>query len=160
MRGGGFGRPSTAGLLVSALCAFAVGLPAAPAGAASGSYTLKSRLTGTTSDIRTTHAAGAFQGKLKLAGKDSSFTWTLTFGHLSGRALHASIYFGKAAKQSQLAMLLCNKCSSGAQSYYQGSYVASPDFVQKILRGRAYVVVQTKRHPRGEIRGRIKATAA
>lgn len=160
MRRSGFGRSSFTGLLLPAICALAVVLPTPPAGAASGSYTLSSRLAGTTSAIRSTHAVGAFKGTLKLAGKDSSFTWTLTFRRLSGRALHAGIYFGKAGKPSQLAMLLCNSCVSGANSYYQGSYVASPSFVREMLRDHAYVVIQTKRHPKGEIRGRIKASTA
>jgi hypothetical protein len=103
------------------------------------------------------HAAGRFTGRLVIAGNRSSFTWKLTSGHLSGVAVHAGIYFGKTAKPSQLAMLLCNKCSRTAQGYYRGSYVAGRRFVRAILHGRAYLVVQTKRNPRGEIRGRIKA---
>jgi CHRD domain-containing protein len=160
MRRGGFGRPFSSSLVAAGLCAIALALPGGPAAAAPGKYSLTSHMAGTTSKVRATRATGAFRGSLKLAAQDSSFTWTLTFRRLSGRALHAGIYFGKAGKPSQLAMLLCNKCSSGAQSYYQGSYVASPSFVRTILRGHAYVIIQTKRHPNGEIRGRIKASTA
>ena len=160
MRRGGFGRLFSSSLVAAGLCAIALALPGGPAAAATGKYSLTSHMAGTTSKVRATRATGAFRGTLKLAAQDSSFTWTVTFRRLSGRALHAGIYFGKAGKPSQLAMLLCNKCISGAQSYYQGSYVATPSFVRTILRGHAYVVIQTKRHPKGEIRGRIKASTA
>lgn len=163
---GGFGRPSLAakrgrshrGLLV--VVAIAVGLFAAQAHAASGAYVLKSHLAKMPRATHASAAAGSLTGMLKLAGDDSSFTWTLKFGHLSGTALRAGIYYGKVAKPSQLAMLLCNKCISGANSYYHGSYVASPPFVRAIRHGGAYVIIQTKRNPKGEIRGQIKATAA
>jgi hypothetical protein len=119
---------------------------------------LTSHLKRTPSARSARHATGKFTGELILAGKDSSFTWKLTSGHLSGAAVQAGIYFGKAAKPSQLAMLLCNECNRSAQGYYHGSYVAGRRFVRTVLRGRAYVVVQTKRHPKGEIRGRIRAS--
>jgi hypothetical protein len=121
---------------------------------------LKSQLVGTSPSVATRHATGAFSGTLKLAGANSTFTWSLTFGHLSGAARRAGIYFGKAPKPSQLALLLCNKCRSGIESYYHGPYVADRRFVRAILHGRAYVVIQTKRHPKGEIRGRIKVKSA
>jgi hypothetical protein len=159
-RWGGFGCPISPALLVSALCAITVALPAGAASAAYGRYVLKSRLTRTASTVRAPHATGALTGTLTLAGETSTFTWTLTFRHLSGTAVNAGIYYGKAAKASQLAMLLCNKCSSGANSYYRGSYVASPTFVRAIRHGRAYVVIQTKKNPKGEVRGQIKAKAA
>jgi hypothetical protein len=120
---------------------------------------LKSHLTRIPRAHAPAAATGSLSGRLKLAGSDSSVTWTLKFSHLSGRAIHAGIYYGKAAKASELAMLLCNKCISGAHSYYRGSYVASPRFVRAILHGGAYVVIETKRNMKGEIRGRIKANA-
>ena len=46
--------------------------------------------------------------------------------------------------------------SPTAQVYYHGSYVAGRRFVRAVLHNHAYVVVQTKRNPRGEIRGRIR----
>ncbi|HEY3550827.1 MAG TPA: CHRD domain-containing protein [Gaiellaceae bacterium] len=116
-------------------------------------------MTRTASAVHSRHASGRFSGKLTLSGKNSGLTWTLTFAHLTGSARRAGIYFGKAAKPSQLALLLCNGCRSGATSYYHGSYVASGRFARAILRGRAYVVIQTRRNPRGEVRGRIRAKA-
>jgi len=113
----------------------------------------------TASAIHAPHATGRFTAKLALSGKSSSLSWRLTFGHLSGAARRAGIYFGRSAKPSQLALLLCSDCSSGASSYYRGSYVASRRFVRAVLRGRAYVVIETRRNPKGEVRGRIKAKA-
>ena len=157
---GGYGRPYSFRLLGAAVCASAVASLAGTAGAASGTHALKSHLTRTTSALGARRATGAFNGRLRIAGQNSSFTWRLKSARLSGPAIRAGIYFGKAAKASQLAMLLCNKCSSTAQGYYHGSYAADGRFVRAILRGRAYVVVQTKKNPKGEIRGRIKARMA
>ena len=157
---GGYDRPSPFCLLAAAVCACAVGPLAGPAGAATGVHVLTAHLTRTASTAGAPHATGKFMGSLKVAGKNSSFTWKLRSAHLSGPAIHAGIYFGKAAKASQLAMLLCNKCSPTAQGYYHGSYAADRRFVRAILHGRAYVVVQTTKNPRGEIRGRIKARIA
>jgi hypothetical protein len=138
----------------------AVALLVGQARAASSTYVLKARLTTTSSASGATGATGALTGKLTIAGKKSSFDWTLTFTHLTGTATHAGIYFGTTSKTAQLAMLLCNKCSSGAKSYYSGSYVASPSFVRFIVDGGAYAIIVTKKNPQGEIRGQIKATAA
>jgi CHRD domain-containing protein len=154
--GGGHGRTRSFRLMSAAACASAVALAAGTAGAASGTHALKAHLTRTASAVGARHATGTFTSRLRIAGDNSSFTWKLTSGHLSGAALHAGIYFGRSAKTSQLAMLLCNKCSPTAQGYYHGSYVAGRRFVRAILHKRAYVVVQTKENPKGEIRGRIK----
>jgi CHRD domain-containing protein len=155
---GGFGRPYPIGI-ASACCALAVALVPVQASAASGRYLLKSQLQRTASTVGARRATGAFSGHLKIAGTNSTFTWSLRFRYLSGAALYAGIYFGKAAKPSQLAMLLCTKCISGANSYYRGAYVASPTFVRAIRDRRAYVVIQTRKNPKGEIRGLIKAQA-
>lgn len=73
-----------------------------------------------------------------------------------GRVTGQHLYFGRAAKGIPTPMLLCNRCSPTAQGCYHGSYVAGRRFVRAILHNHAYVVVQTKRNPRGEILGRIK----
>lgn len=135
----------------------AVTLFVAQAHAASGGYGLKSHLAKMPPAHAPIGATASLTGRLKLAGSDSSFTWTLKFSHLSGRAVQAGIYFGKSAKASQLAMLLCNNCISGGKSYYHGSYVASPRFVRAIRHGHDYVIIQTQKNPKGEMRGRIKA---
>jgi hypothetical protein len=154
---GSCGRPCSLRFVAAAVCASVVASLAGTGGAASGTHALTSHLIRTASALDAAHATGKLTGKLTIAGKNSSFTWKLTSSHLSGAAVHAGIYFGRTAKASELAMLLCNYCSPTAQGYYHGSYVAGRRFVRAILRGRAYVVIQTKRDPRGEIRGRIRA---
>lgn len=153
---GGSRRRCSLRLIATAVCASVVASLAGTAGATSGAHPLTSHLKRTPSAVHARKATGNFTGKLIISGTNSSFTWKLTSVHLSGTALHAGIYFGKAAKASQLAMLLCNRCSRVAQGYYHGSYVAGRRFARAVLRGRAYLVVQTRRNPRGEIRGRIR----
>lgn len=157
---GSYGRLCSFRLVAAAVCASIAASLAGTAWAASGRHLLTSHLTRTTSAVRARHATAAFTGKLQLDGKNSSFTWTLTSAKLTGAAVHAGIYFGKAAKGSQLALLLCSNCGATAQGYYHGSYVAGRRFVRAILHGRAYIVIQTKRNPKGEIRGRIRAKTA
>jgi len=99
-------------------------------------------------------------GKLVLAGKKSSFVWTLSFTNLSGRALAASVGMGAPGKVGSLAMPLCVKCVAGARGEYHGSYVANPTFLKAILHGGMYAFITTKLNPRGEVRGQIKASPA
>lgn len=157
--GGGYGRSRPFRLLFAAVCASTVAAFAGTAGATTGSHLLTSHLRKTPPAVGARRATGALTARLSIAGQNGSFTWKLAFAHLSGRALHAGIYFGKTAKPSQLAMLLCTECSPTAQGYYHGPYVAGKRFVRAMLRGRAYVVVQTRRNPKGEISGRIKVKA-
>ena len=124
-----------------------------PASAASTTYVIKAKLA---SVKDASGPSGTLTGKLTIAGKKSSFTWTLTFRHLSGTATRADIYFGNG-KTGLLALPLCRKCQAPrAHGAYVGPYVADASFVRKILHGDAYAVVGTKKNPRGEIRGQIK----
>jgi hypothetical protein len=156
----GYGRPCSSRLLIAAVCTMVAAMLAAQARATSSTHVLKARLTRTASTVHAAHAEGAFTAKLTIAGKNSSFTSTLTFSHLSGAAIHAGIYFGKTAKPFELALSLCNSCSSGAETYYHGSYVASRRFVRAALHGGAWVVIQTKGNPKGEVLGQIKVEGA
>jgi hypothetical protein len=157
MSSGGSDRHCSLRLVAATVCASVVASLAGTAGATSSTHALTAHLTRTTSAVGARKASGRFTGKLIISGKNSSFTWKVTSAHLSGAALHAGIYFGKVATASKLAMLLCNACNPAARGYYHGSYVAGRRFVRAILRGHAYVVIQTKRSPRGEIQGRIKS---
>jgi len=105
-------------------------------------------------------AHGLFTGKLTLAGKKSSFVWQLRLSGLSGRALAARVNIGAPGKVGLLAMPLCNKCLAHSHGAYIGPYVATPTFVKALVRGGMYAFVTTKKNPKGEIRGQIKATAA
>ncbi len=153
-------------VLVSAM-AVAVALLAGVVGAralSSGSttYVLKASLsTKAIASLKdATGASGTLTGKLIVAGKKSSLTWTLTIRHLSGTATHADIYFG-TGKAGTLALPLCVKCQApSAHGAYVGPYVAMPTFVRTIVHGGAYAIVVTTQNPKGEIRGQIKATSA
>jgi hypothetical protein len=142
--------------------AIAISLVAGRASAGSATHVLKASLDkkALPSVKDAGGASGTLTGKLTIAGKKSSFVWSLTFHHLSGTATRASIYFGTGSKAGTLALPLCVKCQAPtAHGAYIGPYVANATFVHKVLHGGAYVVVVTKKNPRGEIRGQIKATS-
>jgi hypothetical protein len=105
-------------------------------------------------------ARGSFSGKLTLDGKKSSFAWKLKFSGLSGRATSAHLHLGTVGKAGLVTLTVCAPCLSGVEGSYTGPYVAGPDFANAILHGRMYVDVHTKRNPKGEIRGQLKAAAA
>ena len=143
--------------------AITVALVVGQAGAASNTYVLKASLDSkaVTSLKDAAGASGLLTGRLTVAGKKSSFTWTLSFKHLSGTATRADIYFGARGKTGSLVLPLCVKCQApSAHGAYVGSYVASATFVRTILHGGAYAVVGTKKNPKGEIRGQIRAANA
>jgi len=143
--------------------AITVLLVVSQAGAASNTYVLKASLDTKAISALTdaTGASGLLTGKLTIAGKKSSFVWTLSFKHLSGTATRADIYFGAQGKTSSLALPLCVKCQApSAHGAYIGPYVATATLVRMILHGSAYAVVVTKKNPKGEIRGQIKVASA
>ena len=143
-------------------CVLAVSaLSVAPAvGASSTTHLLKAAMS-TSSTVPAakdaTGASAAMSAKFTVAGKKSSFTWTLTFKHLSGVPTKATIFYGKPGRVGQVALPLCVKCQMpSAHGAYIGSYVASPTFIQAMLHGGAYVNVSTRKNPNGEVRGQIK----
>ena len=137
--------------------AIATALVVGRAGASPSTYTVKATLSTHGVSVKdATGARGTLTGKLTVAGKHSAFLWTLRFNGLRGRASRAGIYF---AKTKQLAMLLCLKCTSGAQSSYHGSYVANKTFLNALLHRGFFVAIRTKLNPNGEIRGQLKTTA-
>lgn len=149
----------TALALVVAL-AGVVGASAAPR---AGTYLVKASLD-TKAVVSLKDAVGAkgtLTGKLVVAGKKSSFTWTLRFSHLSGSVKRADIYFGTGTKPGTLALPLCVKCQTpSAHGAYVGPYVATSTFLHTFLHGGAYAIISTKLNPKGELRGRIKTTSS
>jgi CHRD domain len=133
------------------------------ASAASRSYVVKASLdtkqVGSLKDA--VGANGLLTGKLTVAGKKSTFTWTLSFKHLSGVAKRADIYFGARGKTGTLVLPLCVKCQApSTHGSYTGAYVATSTFLHGLLHGGAYAIISTRENPKGEIRGQIKATSA
>ena len=83
----------------------------------------------------------------------------LTWRHLSSPATAAEIHFGKPGKVGpDVGTELCGielPCVSGVGR--GGSKTMPPTTAKAILRGvPTYVVVHTKKNPKGEIRGQIK----
>jgi hypothetical protein len=100
-------------------------------------------------------ASGVFKGTLTVSGKTGKFTWQLSSKMLSGRALGAAIRNAARGKNGPVAISLCRPCTADAHGAYSGPAVASSAFLTPLLRGDAYVNVETKKNPAGEIRGRI-----
>ena len=158
-----FKRIVGAASLAAAIAISLVVGTASSASSASKSYALKASLsTRAIASLKdATGARGTLTGKWTVAGKKSSFTWTLTFRNLSGSVRRADIYYSATGKASSLALPLCVKCQvPRAHGAYVGPYVATQTFMRHVLHGSAYVIVRTKKNPNGEIRGRIKATSA
>jgi hypothetical protein len=149
--------------VVVAASVLAAGALAGRTGSASGSYLIKATLD-TKHQVPTpkdaASARAVLTGKLVLAGKKSSFVWTLSFTNLSGKALAANVGVGAPGKIGALALPLCVKCTAGARGEYKGPYVANPTFVKALLHGGMYAFITTKLNPKGEIRGQIKASSA
>ena len=146
---------------VAAATALVLALATAAGATASSSTHLLKAAMSTSSTVPAakdaTGASATMSAKFTVAGKKSSFTWTLTFKHLSGVPTKATIFYGKSGKVGQVALPLCVKCQMpSAHGAYIGSYVASPTFIQAMLHGGAYVNVSTKKNPNGEVRGQIK----
>jgi len=94
---------------------------------------------------------GRLVGTLKQTKTGYQFNWYLTFRNLSGAATFANIERGSAKKRGPNVQFLCGPCKSGAH----GSFYASPGELALIQKGGLYVNVRTKRHPAGELRGRL-----
>ena len=152
-------------IILSVFVSLAVASPmTAGARTSSGAYAVRASLDTKSAVPSVKDASGASAtliGKYTLAGKKSSFVWTLTFNHLSGAPKQATIYFGRSGKVGSVALPLCVKCQvPSAHGAYIGPYVALPAFVKAILHQGAYVAVATKENPKGEVRGQITASSA
>jgi CHRD domain-containing protein/cytochrome c len=103
-----------------------------------------------------TRGTGTFTGTLEVASaKRATLTWKLTFARLTGPAIAAHVHLGAPGKAGKVLVPLCGPCRSGRG----GTKRVSPAAATAMITGKAYVNVHTKRNPRGEIRGTVKATA-
>jgi len=82
----------------------------------------------------------------------TKITWTLTFSHLSGKAVAAHIHLGKPGKAGGVLLALCGPCSSGQK----GTVMLPLGQKTKILERATYVNIHTLKNPAGEIRGQVK----
>jgi hypothetical protein len=95
----------------------------------------------------TYRTAGHFTAKV--TGK--TLRWTLTVSHLTGRPTVAHLNKGVRGTNGVAFKSLCYRCVSPAH----GTLTLTASQLDAMVRGRAYVNVQTKRNPMGEIRGQI-----
>jgi hypothetical protein len=93
-------------------------------------------------------AAGKFTG-IVVGGK--TLKWTLTFSHLTGKALAAHIHAGAPGKSGPVIIPLCSPCKSPMS----GSVKITDAQMTTLSKGKTYVNVHTAKNPNGEIRGTI-----
>jgi hypothetical protein len=96
-------------------------------------------------------ASGSFSGTIKPFSDSGTLEWRLGYSGLSSRAIAARIFFGAPGKTGFRAIDLCSPCKPGARGFVG----ANSAILQPLLGRPAYVSIETKRNPRGEIRGRI-----
>jgi hypothetical protein len=98
-------------------------------------------------------ASGVFTATVASAGTNGLLAWRLTFKGLNGPVLAAHIRLGAAGKTGPAAIRLCRPCQSGSH----GSFPAASALLKAIVAGGTYTTIDTKRSPRGQIRGQVKA---
>jgi hypothetical protein len=98
-----------------------------------------------------TKGSGRLVATLRQTKTGYQLTWYLTYRNLSGTATFANVERGSATKRGPNVSFLCGPCKSGAH----GSLYASPGELALIQQGGLWVNVRTKKHPAGEIRGRL-----
>jgi hypothetical protein len=102
--------------------------------------------------VPTPLARGTLSGQLLVAGSDGRLVWRLTLADLSGTARRAEIHLAKLDRQGPAALTLCHPCRPGMH----GTARMTPKVVRAIRNGAAYVEVETKKNPNGEIRGQLR----
>ena len=99
-------------------------------------------------------ASGTFGGTMTVGPSGGTLDWRLKLKGLSGPATAAQIHLGGPRKVGVVAVTLCTPCARDAH----GSLGANAGLLLALVDRPSYVSVQTKRNPKGEIRGRIVVT--
>ena len=97
-------------------------------------------------------ATGAFSATLTAGAAGGTVVWRLSFSRLTGPAVVARIYNGLPGGRGPLLARLCAPCRAGAHGTVRVNGLPA---VRALVFGEAYVNVQTKRNPGGEVRGQI-----
>ena len=97
--------------------------------------------------VKGSHGSGTFQATLK--GYELSFK--LTFSHLTGPAVGASLGFGPKGKSGHLTIPLCAPCKSPVTT----GAGFDKSLITALRQHLLFVVVRTAKYPNGEIRGQI-----
>jgi CHRD domain-containing protein len=93
-------------------------------------------------------ASGTFTATLT----GTTLKWTLTYTHLTGRAIAAHIHIGARGKNGIAVVALCGPCKSPISG---SANSVTDDVAALMLKGGAYVNVHTEKNAEGEIRGEI-----
>jgi hypothetical protein len=100
-------------------------------------------------------AKGSFSGQyVEKKNGSATLTWTLTYSHLTGKALAAHIHGGKAGVSGPVIVPLCGPCKNGQT----GKVTISKSVVAALEGNRTYVNVHTAKNPGGEVRGQAKVS--
>ena len=103
-------------------------------------------------------AKGLLKGTATL-GTSSQVAWKLTYSGMTGSVVSAQVRF-RNANAVFTAISLCAPCRSGKTSFtFFPSRAQAEQFAKQVRAGKADVVLKTKRNPKGEIRGVLKARA-
>jgi hypothetical protein len=98
-------------------------------------------------------ASGHFAGSLlRYSNGRSKLSWTLAYKNVGARAKSAQLLIPATKKQPAISIQLCRRCK------LSGHGVVSPILklsTKALLTRRGYVVVTTKKYPKGAIRGRL-----
>ena len=140
------------------LAASALLAPSAAQPRAATTISVRANLSGTNEvpplGPKAAKGSGHLVGTLRQTKTGYQFKWYLTFRNLSGAVKFANIERGTPGKLGPNVQFLCSPCTSGAH----GSFYASPGELDLIQKGGLYVNVRTKKHPGGELRGRLTRT--
>jgi Ca2+-binding RTX toxin-like protein len=101
-------------------------------------------------------ATGLFKATLTATATGATIVWQLSFARLTGSVVAARIHNGTPGHAGPLLVRLCAPCRAGAHGTVRVSGLPT---LRALLFGEAYVNVQTKRNPAGEIRGQIGKVA-
>jgi len=133
---------------VVAACAVVFGTLAGLA-AARGTTTVK--MTARLAAAKTPQASGRFTGTLARSSNGrSKLTWVLSYQHLSSGVLRAELV--APSTSSPVLVRLCKPCKPSSRGVVNPILVRS---TKVLLTRKAYVVIYTKKNPKGEIQGWI-----
>jgi hypothetical protein len=97
--------------------------------------------------VKNSSANGSFRATLN--GYELSFK--LSFSHLSGPATGAHLGYGPAGKAGHLTIALCAPCQSPVNT----GVGLDRSLIKALKQHLLFVVVETKKNPKGEIRGQV-----
>lgn len=103
--------------------------------------------------VKAPNASGRFTAALlRSSNGRGKLTWSLTYRNLSSEAIQASIVLPAVRPNGEVDVLLCRRCKASSHGTVW-PILKYP--TAALLKRPGYVVIRTKKNPKGEIRGRI-----